>query len=187
MSTKTLIVLVFVGVVAIQFLGLRAFFLAVKPDDRAIQAAPVDVSVVGLADGSVMLAKPGTISRDVIDWFNNRNAPARRFDIGRLPFVPNSAVPAADTQVRLQRFAAELRANPTVNAIVQVCTAGSDEADVRLAALRANQLKADLVANGVDAGQVSAETCRTHEARAVQASASEQDGQIIGIILDRQG
>ena len=186
MSTKTLIVLVFVGVVAIQFLGLRAFFLAVRPDDKTIQVRPIDNSVVALADGSVMLARPGTISRDVIDWFNNPKAPTRRFDIGRLPFVPNSPVPAIDTGVRLQRFAAELKANPTVNAMVQVCTSGNDASNVRLAALRADHLKAMLVAYRVNADRISTEVCRAGDSGGASGSASDQDGQIIGIVLDRQ-
>jgi hypothetical protein len=187
MSTKTLVALVFAGVVAIQFLGLRACFLAVRPDDgRNIQPGSIDNSVVALADGSVMLAKPGTISRDVIDWFNNRNAPTRRFDIGRLPFVPNSAVPATDTAVRLERFATELKANPAVNAAIQVCTSGSGAADVRLAALRADSLKATLVANRVAADRISTEVCRAGDSGSVSGSASDQDGQHIGIVLDRQ-
>jgi outer membrane protein OmpA-like peptidoglycan-associated protein len=184
---RAVLILICGAIVAAVFLSLRSCYQSVRPDAETMGFGPIDNGVVELSDGSVMVARPGTISRDVIDWFNDKKAPPRRFDIGRLPFVPNSAVPAPETQVRLQRFATELKANPTVRAKVQVCTAGGDAADARLAALRAYHLKAALVANRIDADRISTETCRAGDARNAAGSASEQDGQIIAIVLDRQG
>jgi outer membrane protein OmpA-like peptidoglycan-associated protein len=176
---KSILIFVCLAIAAIEFLGMRACVKAVRPDDQTIYVGPVDNSVVALRDGSAMIAEPGTISRDVIDWFNNETAPRRRFDIGRLAFVPSSAVPAPDTEVRLRRFATELKANPTVRATVQVCTSDNDTADARLAALRANRLKAALVANRVNADRIATQTCQMRGTTKV----ARQGVQFIGIVL----
>jgi hypothetical protein len=126
-----------------------------------------------------MIAEPGGVSRDMIDWFNNKSAAPKHFDVGWLRFVPDSAEPAADTQIRLQRFVVELKANPAVTATVQVCASRSNAADARLAALRADRVKAALVANHVDAGRIATQTCQMRGS----ANASRQDMQFVGIVL----
>jgi outer membrane protein OmpA-like peptidoglycan-associated protein len=88
--------------------------------------------------------------------------------------------------VRIERFAAELKANPAVDATVQVCASGSDAANVQLASRRASSLKAALVAHRVDADRISTKVCRAEESGSVSGTASDQDGQIIAIVLDRQ-
>jgi len=142
-------------------------------------------SVVAMADGSVMFAQPGTISRDVVDWFNDAKAPAKAFNIGWQPFEPGSAQPIAESQVRLQRFAAEMRANREVKAKIIVCTATADVGAAKLAARRAARLSQLLVADHIPADRISAATCRLPSDRPVPASSSTQDGEVIEIILSR--
>jgi outer membrane protein OmpA-like peptidoglycan-associated protein len=144
----------------------------------------IDNSVVALSDGSVMVARPGTISRDVIDWFNSRSAGPKQFDIGRQPFVPNSDLPQPEAEVRLARFATELKANPEVNAKIFVCSSGDDAANRELAAGRARRLKKELVAKRIDDSRISIASC---VARAAAGRESERDGQIVGIALSRGG
>jgi hypothetical protein len=171
-----------VGVALITFLSMRACFQATFPVERSSQMAKVGNDVVALADGSVMVAKPGTISRDVIDWFNDKSAGPRQFDIGPQPFGPNSDLPEPEAEVRLARFATELKANPDVNARIIVC--GSDNAeDRRLAASRAYRLKEELAAKQIEASRISAETCLARGGAA--SPPTEQDQQVIRIALGR--
>lgn len=179
-------ILVCVAIVVLVFLGLRAGFLAMRPDSDPVFGGPIDDSVVALSDGSVIIARPGTISRALIDWFNNPAAPPKTFDVGWAPFEPRSAEPAPESAVRLQRFAVEMRANPDVKAKVIVCTASNDKKAIRLSKLRAARLEELLVASQIDASQISANTCRLRDSKNVPNFQSAQDGEIIGIALSRR-
>jgi outer membrane protein OmpA-like peptidoglycan-associated protein len=171
------------ALIGIEFLGLRACYQTVSPqEDASLAYRPVD-SAVALRDGSVLIAKEGTISRSVIDWFNNERAAPARFDIGPVPFEANSVAPSPETEVMLQRFGAELRANPEVLVTVHVCTSDDASSDARLAMARANRLKAELVAELVDAKHITTKACSLRGSGQRAASASEQDGQFIGIEL----
>jgi hypothetical protein len=178
---KQFLLFVCLAIAAIEFLSLRACFKSVRPDAGVTSAGHIGNSVVALNNGSVMVAKPGTISRDLIDWFNDKTARPTRFEIGWLRFAPNSVNPDSDTQVRLQRFADELRVNPTVTAKVQVCTSTSVAESVRLAALRADRLRAALVANGVSSDRIATQTCQRNS-----TDVARQDEQFIGIVLDHR-
>jgi len=183
--TRMNLVTLCAGVALIEFLSLRACFQAAMPAEGDVQVPKIDNSVVATADGLVMIAKPGTISRDVIDWFNDRSAGPRQFDIGRQPFVPNSDRPAPEAEVRLARFATELKANPDVNARIIVCSTTHNGADRQLAASRAHRMKEELAAKLIDASRISTEPCR---ASATSGRApSEQDAQAIRIALSRGG
>jgi hypothetical protein len=173
-----------VGIVLITFLSLRAGFQAIFPVERSSQAPKIDNSVVALADGSVMIARPGTISRNVIDWFNDKSAPPRQFDIGPQPFVPNSDLPEPEAKVRLARLATELKAYPAVNAEIIVCSAANASAR-RLAASRAYRLKQELAAKQIETDRISAETCLARAAQGAAPPAPEQDEQVVRIALSR--
>ena len=182
---RLILAVVVAGVALLTFLSLRACFQAVLPPQEYPPMNDVGNSVVAMADGSVMIAQPGTISRGVIDWFNDKKAPAKAFNIGWQPFAPNSAEPAADSQVRLQRFVIEMQANRDVAAKVIVCTAANDPASVSLAKLRAARLEQLLVASHIRPDRVSAATCRLPNAKRVAASPSTQDGEVIEVVLSR--
>ena len=168
------------------FLSLRACFQAAFLVEPPTQPGGVDNSVVALSDGSVMIAKPGTIARDVIDWFNDPTAGPRRFDIGRQPFFPKSDRPEPEAEVRLARFATELRANPDVNATIFVCGSGRSVADRQLALKRADRLEKEFKAQQIGTDRVSAETCIAKNPGGT-GTASEEDGQLISIALSRGG
>ena len=165
------------------FLSLRACFQSIFPREKP-QVPKIDNSIVALGDGSVMVAKPGTISRNVIDWFNDKAARPKQFDIGPQPFIPNSDRPAPESEVRLGRFVTELRGNPDVNVRIIVCGPGGSSADRQLAAARALHLKEVLVAKQIDASRISAETCNA-SIRGNAPQASKQEGQTVGIALSR--
>lgn len=170
---------------AFEFLALRACFQAVVPRTGSVEVVPkFDNSIVALADGSVMVAKPGTISRDVINWFNDKSAGPTQFDIGSQPFVAKSDVPAPETEVRLARFATELNANLDVNAEIMVCGSTASASDRQLAAGRAQRLENELEGMEVDSSRISIGRCGAKAAEAAP-SASDQDGQTISIILAR--
>jgi len=173
------------AIMVVEFLGLRACVRSLWPQDDPALARRVDDSIVELRDGSVLMASKGSISRDVIDWLNNASAPLARFDIGRMPFERNSAVPAPGTQVRVQRFATELRAYPGVHATVFVCTSADGPGEERLAIARVNRLNSILTANRVSADRISTRQCRVRNANR-SAAPSDQDGQYIGIVLERR-
>ena len=169
---------------AAEFLGLRACAGRLWPQDDPAPVYSADDSVVELRDGSVLMASKGTIGRDVIDWLSNASAPPARFDVGRMPFVRNSAVPAPDTQASVERFATDLRAYPGVHTTVLVCTSADRPGEAPLAIARANRLIAILTANRVPADRISTEPCRVRNGH--PAAASERDGQLIGIVLERR-
>jgi outer membrane protein OmpA-like peptidoglycan-associated protein len=170
---------------AAEFLGLRACVQSLWPQDDLAPALNVDDSVVQLRDGTVLMASKGTIGRDVIDWLNDGSAPPARFDVGRMPFVRDSAVPAPDTQLRVERFATELRAYPGVHTTIFVCTSVDGPGEASLATARADRLIAILAANRVPADRISMQPCRVRNVH--RAAASEKEGQHIGILLQRTG
>jgi hypothetical protein len=182
--SRPIFLAVFIGVAAAMFLGLRASYVALFPSEDSTQVRAVGNSVVAIAGGSVMIAKKGTISRDVIDWFNNVSSGPTQFDIVGEPFVPNSDLPASETEVRLGRFATELTGNPDVNVAIMVCGSAGNAADRRLAAERASRLKEQLVAKQIDPGRISTALC---DENAGLPAASRHDGQIIRIALSRGG
>jgi len=167
------------------FLSLQACFQVAFPVERPAQLTDVGNSVVAMADGSVMVAQPGTISRDIIDWFNDKRAPAKTFDVGWQPFEPNSAQPDPESQVRLERFAVEMRANRDVNARVIVCGTTNGRGAAELARLRASRLVQLLVARHVPAERVSAAICRPNDVSRVAAFPSARSGGVIEIALSR--
>jgi hypothetical protein len=181
--TRLIRILVCVAIAAAVFLSLRACFNSVRPDASHI-GGRVDDSIVALADGSVLIARPGTISRTVIDWFNDKKAPPKTFDIGWQAFQPGSIEPAAESQVRLERFAGEMRANHEVTAKLLVCTLANDAASVQLAGRRANRLMQMLVADRIEPARLSAVTCRLPNARANSSAPSSQDGENIRLVLE---
>lgn len=182
--TRMNLVALCAGVALVEFLSLRACFQTAFPGEGSSPMPKIDNSVVATSDGSVMIAQPGTVSRDVIDWMNDESAGSRQFDIGRQPFAPNSEIPAPEAEVRLARFATELKANPDVNARIIVCSSAGNGADQRLAARRAHRVKEELAARLIDASRVSTEPCRT-SAGPAGAPSAEQDGQAISIALSR--
>ena len=179
---RLVLIIVCGTIICIELLALRACWQTVHPP--AEKPARIDDSVVALVDGSVVIAKPGTLIRDVANWFNDKSAAPARFGLGRVPFVHGSAEPAPDQVVRLNRLAAELKASRTVKTKILVCTSSNAAADGDLAALRARRVSDKLIAARVEANRVSAETCRVKPARGV-APASEQDEQVVIIELER--
>lgn len=180
--TRAILIIVCGTIICIELLALRACWRTVRPPSEA--APRIDDSVVALNDGSVVVAKRGTLTRDVADWFNDKSAAPARFNLGPVPFVHGSANPAPDQEVRLRRLAAELKASRTARARLLVCTSGKGAADALLAALRAQRVNDELIANRIERDRISAETCRVKPATGV-ASASEQDEQTVIIELER--
>ena len=68
--------------------------------------------------------------------------------------------------------------------MVLVCTSADDPSEAQLASALANRLMAMLTANRLPADRISTEPCRMRNLH--RAAASEQDGQRIGIVLERR-
>lgn len=180
--TRLILIIICATVILIELLALHACWRSVHPATET--PARIDDTVVALVDGSVVVAKPGTLTRDVVDWFNDTSAAPARFDLGLVPFVHGSAVPAPDQEVRLTRFASELKASRTVKTKILVCTSTNAAADAELAALRAQTVSDALIASRIERNRVSADTCRVKPAKGV-AAPSEQDEQTVIIELAR--
>jgi hypothetical protein len=132
------------------------------------------------------VAKPGTVTRSVIDWFNDERAAPKTFDIGWQAFQPGSIEPSAETQVRLDRFAGEMRAADDVNATLRVCTRNGDASALERARSRAKRLIQMLVAARIEPSRISAVICRLPGTKNLTSSASAQDGETIGITLEHR-
>ena len=178
-------ILVCAAIVAAVFLSLRACYNSMRPDTEKV-GGRIDDSIVAMNDGSVLIAQRGTVSRAVIDWFNDDRAAPKMFDIGWQAFQPSSADPGVESGIRLERFAGEMRANPDVKAKLLVCTSTNDAVAIQLAARRANRLKQILIADRIEPDRLSAGTCRLPTRQSATASPSRQDGDVIEIVLEHQ-
>ncbi|PZU07762.1 OmpA family protein [Sphingomonas sp.] len=116
--------------------------------------------VVALSDGSTMIAQPGSVGRDLVDWLARGDPGRKKFELGGQEFVGRTAVPTAESLGRTSRLIAMLRANPDVDVTIVGHTDPSDDAaaDRSLGLARANALSRLLRDGHIAAGRISVES-----------------------------
>lgn len=145
---------------------LIAVAMAMKSCSNA-DDAPSDLSgseggtgLVALHDGSTMMAQPGTVGRDLVDWLAARRAGQKAFELGGQEFVGRTATPTAESIGRVPRLIAMLRANPDVRVTVigHAAPSGNEQADRALGAARAEMLARLLREGGVSPDRISTDS-----------------------------
>lgn len=140
---------------------------------RACQNQPSNVEIrdaekaglVALSDGSTLIAKDGTVGRDLVDWLASRGSARESFEVGGHQFVGRTMEPTAETLGRIPRLVAMLKANPDVKAVIVGHTDPSGDATAdRVVALKRAQTLADLLEDGgIDAERLTVESVGASE------------------------
>jgi outer membrane protein OmpA-like peptidoglycan-associated protein len=110
-----------------------------------------DSSLVALRDGSVVVARKGTVGRDMMDWLANPNRQDRYFELGGQEFDGRSIEPTIESKVRIKRLVDMLKLHSDVFiSIIGFTAATSDPVDdLRLSQGRAAWLAEALHDGGV--------------------------------------
>lgn len=120
-----------------------------------VQAAPETSSpqaeLVMLRDGSTMVAREGTLSREIADWLDADGPASRSFALGSDAFIPDSAQLSPAGLGRAVDLGTMLRANPGAKLVLDKGASHDD----KLADARAAALARFLGQRGIMKGQVS--------------------------------
>lgn len=141
-------------------LGLRACsMLDDSPVESPLPGGRAAGSVVSLGYGRTMVARRGTVARDVVDWMASRADGERYFEAGGREFIGNSAEFAPQSWNRIERFAMMLKADRHVRArIVGFSDASGNAAeDQRLSEARARRVMIEIEAHGIAPSRLSFE------------------------------
>src|SRR5258707_7588460 len=108
--------------------------------------------IVALPNGATMVAKNGTVGRELIDWLAG-DEHSRSFELGGQEFTGRSAEPTMQSQVRLPRLIEMLKAHPDVRIEI---IGHSDRSADRAADLALSETRAHNVAHALELGGISA-------------------------------
>lgn len=152
--TRVVVILFAILLVAAAVLSVRA--CQQKPEIK-YAVGPEASGVVALDDGSTLVAKKGTVARDLVDWLAGRGSGQRSFELGGHQFVGRTMQPTAETLGRIPRLVAMLNANPDVKAIIVGHTdpSGKAQEDDAIALQRAKTLATFLEEQGISAGRLT--------------------------------
>ena len=128
--------------------------------EQQYKVGPEGSGIVALDDGSTLVAKKGTVGRDLVDWLAGRSDGQRSFELGGHQFVGRTMQPTAETIGRLPRLVAMLKANPDVTARIVGHTdpSGNTKEDEAIALERARTLAGLLEDGGIEAERLKVES-----------------------------
>jgi len=112
-------------------------------------------SIIALKDGSTMVVEQGTLGREMIDWLNDNAAGEAKFLLAGQPFVVGSTDPTPESELRIGRFVAMLKASRDVTARIIVLADG--KADLQLASARAERLRREITSDGISEDRIAVE------------------------------
>jgi outer membrane protein OmpA-like peptidoglycan-associated protein len=151
-----ILLIAFILLVLAGAVGVKSCRESVDRTDIATSAPSNDI--VALRDGATMVAKPGTVGRELVDWLAS-DEQSRAFELGGEEFLNRSAEPTLESKVRMPRLIAMLKANPDVQVhVIGHSDRSSDPvADQTLSEARARIAVLTLKEGGVSASRVSFE------------------------------
>lgn len=128
--------------------------------EQHYKVGPEGSGIVALDDGSTLVAKKGTVGRDLVDWLAGRGGGERSFELGGHQFVGRTMQPTAETVGRISRLVAMLKANPDVKATIVGHTdlSGNEKEDDAIALERATTLADLLQDRGIEAERLKIES-----------------------------
>lgn len=155
--TRIFLILLPILLAAALVLSVRA--CTAEPEQH-YKVGPEGSGIVALDDGSTLVAKKGTVGRDLVDWLAGRGDGRRSFELGGHQFVGRTMQPTGETIGRLPRLVAMLKANPDVKAMIVGHTdpSGDAKADTAIALERAQTLAGLLQDRGIAADRLKVES-----------------------------
>ncbi len=180
--------LLFAAFVLVIFTGgmaLKRWQNAPPADVSAEPAGPVDL--VGLPDGSTMMAASGTVTRALVDWLEGSVPGSKSFELGGELFAGRTADPTPDSLGRLPRLVAMLKAYPQVDlvAVGHASASGDPRQDDALATARAERLVDLLKQAGIDGNRLHIEGRGAAEPLPGTAAASQRNDRV-SVVLRRR-
>ena len=157
--------------------------------EQHYRVGPEGSGIVALDDGSTLVAKKGTVGRDLVDWLARRGDGQRSFELGGHQFVGRTMQPTAETIGRLPRLVAMLKANPDVKAMIVGHTDPSGDAkeDQAVALERARTLARLLEDRGIETDRLMVESRGASQPVAKNdTSAGRAANQRVSLILMRE-
>ena len=173
-------------IAGVGFFVLRAGYETVKPEERPPPVAAVGESVIALRDGSTIVAERGTLGREMADWLNQGQPGEAKFLVAGQPFEPGSTAPTHESEARIYRLVAMLKANRGVSTRITIF-ADDAAGGPALAAQRAARLRALLVARGVSARRLTVEAKPAASMLAPAGQGAPVHGGQVVIVLNRRG
>jgi len=130
------------------------------PPPSSAPVATVSDDLVGLPDGSTLIAGHGTVTRDLTDWLQGTAPGKRTFELGGHQFIGHSDEMTPESGGRLPRLIAMLRAYPDVDliAVGHAAASGNAKEEDTLARARAEGLVQALTNAGISATRLSVES-----------------------------
>lgn len=156
-------------------------------DNRA--AGGDAAGLVSLRDGSTLIAEPGTVGRDLVDWLAAREPGRKVFELGGQEFVGRTAQPTSESLGRATRLIAMLRANPDVRMTIvgHSDPSGDERADIALSLARAQTLYRLVRDGGVAPARLDVQARGSSQPLVPNDSpANRARNQRVSLILSRQ-
>lgn len=153
-------------VLLIVFIGLRSLATAMAPVTIVAQsdAGANELIIIG---GQSQYLDPSTLGGKIANWLSTGGSRTHAFSIRERNFKPESDEPTAGGWTRLGRLGGIMQSDPNLSAEIFVMAyEGTDAADMqRLAQKRAERVRTEIVARGVDGARIAAATQRPLSAR----------------------
>ena len=137
--------------------------LALKSRMNAPAASAPDAggdspAVVSLHGGATLIAEPGTVGREIVDWLAS-DAPRGRFELGGRQFDGRSVEPTIEARARLPRLIAMLNSDSDVDVLLVGHSDRSADptADQALSEARARAVRRMLEASGISSARIKFE------------------------------
>lgn len=152
------IVLVVIIALAIAGASVMKSWRDASSREGAVSVKGAERSIAMLPDGTTMLAKPGTVARDLVDWLAS-DEHSRAFELGGDEFRGRSAELTNEARGRVPRLFAMLKSSPDVSVHVVGHTDLSNDpaADQALSEARARAIVKSLNAGGISSARISYE------------------------------
>lgn len=136
-------------------IGAAGLFLSACNDVKAAPEVPSPrADLVALGDGTTMVARQGSLSRDIADWLASEGADSRSYFFGSDAFRPETAQLSPVGLSRAVDLGTLLRATPSAKLVLY----GSRNEEDSLAESRSTTLTSFLNKRGILAGQVRVAT-----------------------------
>ncbi len=146
-------------VLLIVFIGLRSLATAMAPVEVVAQSDAGDNELI-MIGGQTQYLDPSTLGGKIANWLSTGGSSTHAFSIRERNFKPESDEPTAGGWTRLSRLGGIMQSDPNLSARIYVMAYdGTDAADrQRIAQKRAERVRTEIIARGVDGSRIAAAT-----------------------------
>ncbi|HEY4071428.1 MAG TPA: hypothetical protein VGM04_07725 [Sphingomicrobium sp.] len=151
-KTKTALGGLVVVIVFLLALTIRNSIVALTSESVVATATAEGTDELVQIGGHTLLLKHGSATNKVAHWVQRTSTDSRAFELGPQAFAPNSGVLTEGGEQKAGAFAQMMNHVRALNARILVSTY---KANPRLAELRADRLRQDLIEDGVAASRIT--------------------------------